>query len=79
MKWRRLIEAQGRGGKSVRAFCRGRGACLPALRAFNKTENRNMRMGIAGDPGLALACGYGLRPELLTVVPDGTREASSLS
>jgi hypothetical protein len=31
-KWRRLIDAQGRSGKNVRAFCRGRGACLPAGR-----------------------------------------------
>jgi hypothetical protein len=49
---------------------------LPALRASNKTENRNMRMGIVRNPGLALASGYGLRPGLCTVVPDGTWEGA---
>jgi hypothetical protein len=36
MKWRRLIAAHGRSGKSVRAFCRGRGACQPAGRSARR-------------------------------------------
>jgi hypothetical protein len=47
---------------------------LPALRAFNRTENTKMGMGARPQPRAGPRLRLVLRPGLCTVVPDGTWE-----